>query len=106
MGKLKLSSVILANGFTSPYIQMGAVAEYACRGPYPLYDDSNGAECEALETAAKSCQAMIKQCYDRGSKDVCGNASIQCWTDILKPVSGECLVYCDALGADQVAFQI
>jgi cathepsin A (carboxypeptidase C) len=34
---INLASVILANGLTDAYTQMGSVADYACNGPYPVY---------------------------------------------------------------------
>ncbi|KAI0320054.1 Alpha/Beta hydrolase protein [Amylostereum chailletii] len=84
--KINLASVILANGFTSPYLQLGATPEYACNGPYPLFEDPDGAECESLRNVTASCQALIKRCYE-DSRDACSSASVQCWTDLLKPIA-------------------
>lgn len=40
--KINLASVILANGITDPYTQMASVPEFACDGPYAVYDDPEG----------------------------------------------------------------
>src|SRR5258708_31411775 len=39
---INLASVVLANGLTDPYTQMGSVADSVCDGPYPVYDDPDG----------------------------------------------------------------
>jgi hypothetical protein len=84
---INLASVILGNGLTDPYIQFGAIPEYACNGnglspfavtrndnepvyagPYAVYDDPQGPECTSLFSKASTCQSLIKACYDYNSK--------------------------------------
>ncbi|KAG5642320.1 hypothetical protein DXG03_002995 [Asterophora parasitica] len=60
---INLASVILANGLTDPYIQMASVPDYVCEGPYPLYNDPQGPECQALRSKIPTCQRLIKSCY-------------------------------------------
>lgn len=58
--KINLASVILANGITNPYIQMGSIADWACEGPYAVYDDPDGPQCEALRAKIPTCQRYVK----------------------------------------------
>lgn len=76
--KINLASVILANGLTDPYVQMAAIPDYVCEGPYPVYDDPNGPECTALRTKVPTCQRLIKSCYDFNSRLTCVPAALYC----------------------------
>ena len=38
---------------TNLYVQMGPVLDYACGGPFPIYDDSEGPECMPVTLNAK-----------------------------------------------------
>jgi cathepsin A (carboxypeptidase C) len=40
--KINLASVIIVNGATDPYEQIGSVPDWACEDPYPLCDDPDG----------------------------------------------------------------
>ena len=77
---INLASIVLANGLTDPYIQMGAVADYVCDGPFPLYDDPNGPECTSIREKEPTCQRLIKNCYDYNSRLTCVPATLYCNT--------------------------
>lgn len=84
--KINLASVILANGLTDPYEQMASVPDWACEGPYPLYDDPNGPECLALRSRVPNCQRLIKSCYYFDYRLVCLPAELYCWGQLLGPL--------------------
>ncbi|KAI0320056.1 serine carboxypeptidase [Amylostereum chailletii] len=84
--KINLASVILANGLTDPYVQMASVPDYACDGPYPVYDDPNGPQCQALRTKVPTCQRLIKSCYDFNSKLACVPAGLYCNSQLFGPL--------------------
>jgi cathepsin A (carboxypeptidase C) len=84
--KINLASVVLANGLTDPYIQMGSVADYACDGPFPVYDDPNGPQCSALRTKQPTCQRLIKGCYNYNSKLTCVPAMLYCNSQLFGPL--------------------
>ncbi|KAJ7819506.1 carboxypeptidase C [Mycena leptocephala] len=69
--KINLESIMIGNGLTDPYVQMGSVADYACEGPYPVYSDPQGAECAALRAKIPTCQRMMKSCYSYNSRLTC-----------------------------------
>jgi cathepsin A (carboxypeptidase C) len=83
---INLASVVLANGLTDPYVQMGSVADYACDGPYPMFSDPNGAQCQSLRTKIPTCQRMIKSCYEYGSRFTCVPAAIYCNSQLFGPL--------------------
>ncbi|KAF5386835.1 hypothetical protein D9615_002016 [Tricholomella constricta] len=75
---INLASVILANGLTDPYIQMASLPDYVCEGPYPVYDDPQGPECQALRSKIPTCQRLIKSCYQYDSRFTCVPALLYC----------------------------
>jgi len=83
---INLASVMLANGLTDPYVQMGSVPDYVCDGPYPVYDDPQGPECTALRTKAPNCQRLIKSCYSFNSKLTCVPAGLYCNSQLFGPL--------------------
>ncbi|KAF8968259.1 Alpha/Beta hydrolase protein [Flammula alnicola] len=83
---INLSSVVLANGLTDPYIQMGSVADYVCDGPYPVYDDPEGPQCAALRSKIPTCQRLIKACYNFNSKFTCVPAVAYCNSQLFGPL--------------------
>ena len=83
---INLASVMLGNGLTDPHVQLGSVPDYACNGPYPLYDDPEGPECMALRTKLPTCQRLIKACYQFHSRLTCVPAIIYCNTQIFAPL--------------------
>jgi len=86
LAKINLASVILANGLTDPYIQMASVPDYACNGPYPIYDDPEGPQCTALRSKVPTCQRLIKGCYDFGSRLTCVPAGLYCFSQLFGPL--------------------
>lgn len=84
--RIRLASVILANGITDPYVQMASVPDYVCEGPYPVYDDPRGPECRALKSAVPTCQRLIGLCYDFDSPLTCAPAQSYCFKNIFDPV--------------------
>ena len=91
LARINLASVILANGITDPYIQMASVPDYACNGPYPVYDDPEGPQCVALRSKVPTCQRLIKTCYDYGSRLTCVPAALYCWGQLFGPLQRKCL---------------
>ncbi|KAJ7223041.1 carboxypeptidase C [Mycena pura] len=84
--KINLQSILIGNGLTDPYVQMGSVADYACDGPYPVYDDPLGPECAALRTKIPTCQRMIKSCYNYQSRLTCVPALLYCNSQLFGPL--------------------
>ncbi|KAF7297920.1 Carboxypeptidase [Mycena chlorophos] len=84
--KINLASLLIGNGLTDPYTQMGTVAEYACEGPYPIYDDPEGPQCQALKSKIPTCQRMIKSCYNFDSKFTCVPALLYCNSQLFGPL--------------------
>jgi carboxypeptidase C (cathepsin A) len=87
--KVNLASVILANGITDPLNQLPTVPDFACDGPYPIYDDPEGPQCTALRTKVPTCERLIKACYDFDSRFTCVPAQLYCWGQLLGPLQRE-----------------
>ncbi|KAF5349522.1 hypothetical protein D9756_008992 [Leucocoprinus leucothites] len=83
---INLASVILANGLTDPYTQMASVPDYVCDGPFPIYDDPEGVQCQALRTKVPTCQRLIQACYRFNSRLTCVPANIYCNTQLFAPL--------------------
>lgn len=83
---INLASVILANGITDPYTQMASVPEYACNGPYAVYDDPEGPQCSALKSKVPTCQRLIQQCYNFNSRWTCVPAQAYCYSQLFGPL--------------------
>ncbi|KZP29266.1 serine carboxypeptidase [Athelia psychrophila] len=83
---INLASVILANGMTDNYIQMATIPEYLCDGPYPIYDDPQGAQCTALRSKVSTCQRLIQSCRDYNSKFTCVPAAMYCNSQLYGPI--------------------
>ena len=86
---VNLASVILANGITDPYTQMASVPDYACEGPYAVYDDPEGAQCQALRSKVPTCQRLIQSCYNYDSRFTCVPALLYCNSQLMGPVMRE-----------------
>ncbi|KAF8913380.1 serine carboxypeptidase [Mucidula mucida] len=84
--KINLTSVILANGLTDPYVQFGSVADYVCDGPFPVYSDPDGLECTNLRSKIPTCQRLINSCYKFSSKLTCVPAILYCNSQIFGPL--------------------
>ncbi|KAF4578412.1 hypothetical protein EYR36_000219 [Pleurotus pulmonarius] len=84
--RINLVSVILANGLTDPYTQMGSVADYLCNGPYPVYGDPNGPECQSLRSKIPMCRRLIKSCYQFNSRFTCVPAQMYCESQLFSPL--------------------
>ncbi|GJE97833.1 serine carboxypeptidase [Phanerochaete sordida] len=83
---VNLASVILANGITDPYTQMASVPDYACDGPYAVYDDPEGAQCQALRSKVPTCQRLIQSCYNFNSRWTCVPAQAYCYSQLYGPL--------------------
>ncbi len=86
--RINLASLILGNGHTDPYIQFASVPSFACEGPYPIYDDPNGPDCEALRSRVPVCQRLVKDCYDNGSRIACAPAGYYCASQLWAALGG------------------
>ncbi|KAJ7875369.1 Alpha/Beta hydrolase protein [Mycena olivaceomarginata] len=84
--KINLESILIGNGFTEPYTQLGSVADYACEGPYPVYSDPEGPECASLRAKIPTCQRMIKSCYIYNSRLTCVPALVYCDARLMGPL--------------------
>jgi len=80
---INLASVMLGNGLTDPYVQTASVPDYACSGPYPIYDDPEDPRCTALRIKVPICQRLIKSCYQFKSRLTCVPAVLYCNSQIL-----------------------
>ncbi|KAJ8462046.1 hypothetical protein ONZ45_g18075 [Pleurotus djamor] len=83
--RINLASVILANGLTDPYTQMGSIADYLCDGPFPVFD-TDGPQCASLRTKIPTCQRLINSCYKFNSRFTCMPAIIYCNTQLFSPL--------------------
>ncbi|KAI0347644.1 serine carboxypeptidase [Trametopsis cervina] len=84
--KLNLASVILANGRTDPLTQFASVPEFACKGPYAVYDDPEGPECTALRSKVPTCTRLVQSCYNFNSKFTCVPAGAYCNSQLYGPL--------------------
>ncbi|KAF8833259.1 peptidase S10, serine carboxypeptidase [Paxillus ammoniavirescens] len=84
--KINLASVILGNGMTDNYIQMASIPDYLCDGPYPIYDDPEGPQCQALRSKVPTCQRLVKACYDFESRFTCVPAALYCNSQLYAPI--------------------
>lgn len=84
---INIASIILANGLTDPYIQMASVPDYACNGPFPVFNPE-GPECKALRAKVPVCQQLIKACYRFSSRLTCVPAELYCNAQLLGPIMG------------------
>jgi len=82
--QLNLASVLIGNGLTEPYTQFASVPEYACDGPYPVFD-TNGPQCTSLRAKVPTCQRLIKSCYDYNNRLSCVPAALYCWSQLFGP---------------------
>ncbi|KAH7339033.1 serine carboxypeptidase [Rhizoctonia solani] len=78
---LHLESVLIGNGLTEPYTQFASVPEYACDGPYPVFD-TDGPQCTSLRAKVPTCQRLIKSCYDYNNRLSCVPAALYCWSQM------------------------
>lgn len=83
---IHLASIMIGNGLVDPITQMPTIVEYACEGPYAIYDDPSGTECTALRQAAPVCEKMIEACYRFESRLTCIPANAFCWNAVFGPV--------------------
>ncbi|KAG6379737.1 peptidase S10 serine carboxypeptidase [Boletus reticuloceps] len=84
--RINLASVMLGNGMTDNYIQMASIPDYLCDGPYPIYDDPEGPQCQALRAKVPTCQSLVKSCYDWNSRFVCVPAALYCNSQLYGPI--------------------
>jgi len=77
--KINLESIMLGNGLTDPLIQMPSVVEYACDGPFAVFD-THSRQCRSLRSRAPICARMIKTCYGSDTRVACTPATIYCWS--------------------------
>jgi len=78
---IHLDSMIIANGLTDPFTQMGSVPRYACEGPYPMFE-SQSPECQSLKRKARICQQLLRACYDFESRLTCSPAYLYCVNEL------------------------
>ncbi|KAH8824467.1 carboxypeptidase C [Flagelloscypha sp. PMI_526] len=83
---INLVSLVLANGLTDPYIQHAAVPDYVCNGPYPVYDDPDGPECQNLRSKVPTCQRLTDACYKFKSRLTCVPAIMYCNSNLFGPL--------------------
>ncbi|EJD54382.1 serine carboxypeptidase [Auricularia subglabra TFB-10046 SS5] len=79
--KINLKSIALGNGMTDPRTQFSAVPEFACEGPYALWD-RNSAECAGLRNTATTCARLVEACYTTNSRLACIPAGHYCLTQM------------------------
>jgi len=79
--KINLASVIIGNGLTDPYVQFGKIADYACKGPYPVFEEDSF-QCSALYSKTSTCERLVRACYSFNSKLTCVPAALYCWSQM------------------------
>ncbi|EJD05531.1 serine carboxypeptidase [Fomitiporia mediterranea MF3/22] len=84
--KINLASIMIGNGMTDRYIQDASIPTFACEGPFPIYDDPNGPECQALRGKVPTCQRLINACYKYNSRLACVPAGIYCNAQLYGPI--------------------
>lgn len=84
--KINLASVILANGLTDPYEQMASIPDWACEGPYAVYDDPRGPQCMSLRSKVPTCQRLVQTCYKFNTRLACVPAQLYCWPQLIGPL--------------------
>jgi cathepsin A (carboxypeptidase C) len=60
---------------TDPYIQFGAIADNACNGPFPVFDDPDGPQCVSLRSKVALCQQLISACNEFKTSLACSTAN-------------------------------
>jgi cathepsin A (carboxypeptidase C) len=65
--RINLDSIIIGNGLTDPYVQFGSIPDFACTGPYPVFE-GNSFQCSSLYSKASTCQSLTKACYNFNSR--------------------------------------
>ena len=83
--RINLASVILANGLTNPLEQLGAVQEYACRGPYKILDPA-GKECNSMKRGSAVCERLVRACYRLPTRAGCLSAAYYCYSQLYTPM--------------------
>ncbi|KAI0330115.1 carboxypeptidase C [Cubamyces sp. BRFM 1775] len=83
---INLESIMIGNGLTDPYVQMASVPDAACEGEFPVFDDPDSPQCQAMHTKVPTCQRLIKSCYDFDSKFTCVPALLYCNSQLMGPV--------------------
>ncbi|KAF8602091.1 peptidase S10 serine carboxypeptidase [Ceratobasidium sp. AG-I] len=82
---INLTSIIMGNGLTDPYIQFSATYEWLCEGKWNAFD-KNGSECAKLKDSTQACQRLIKACNEFDTDLACRPASTFCFTNVLGPI--------------------
>ncbi|KAJ6621796.1 serine carboxypeptidase [Mycena sp. CBHHK59/15] len=77
--KINLESVMLGNALVDPLIQMPSVVEYACDGPFAVFDP-NSRQCRTLHKRAPICDLLVRACYADDAPVVCLPAAVSCWS--------------------------
>ncbi|KAJ6532984.1 serine carboxypeptidase [Mycena capillaripes] len=83
---INLASILLGNAMTDPLVQWPSTPEFACDGPFAVFNNSRGPECAALRVRAGICAEMLQSCYARNTPDVCGLANEYCIFDMFGPL--------------------
>ncbi|KAJ7705355.1 serine carboxypeptidase [Mycena rosella] len=83
---INLASILLGNALTDPLVQWPSTPEFACDGPFAVYDDPNGLECTALRVRARICDDMLRACYLANTEYVCGPAGLYCVWGMFGPL--------------------
>ena len=87
--KINLASVMIGNGITDPYTQYASIPEFACDGPYPIYNDPDGPECNSLRSKVPTCQRLVDACYQYDNRLACVPASLYCGSQMYGPIQRE-----------------
>ena len=92
--KVNLESLVLANGYTNPYVQTGKMPEYMCSGPYAVFDGLESPECLAYTSKISNCQRLIQACNTFNSRLACVPATLYCGSVQLAPIQGDSIILC------------
>lgn len=86
--KINLDSIVLANGYTNPSIQLASIPDYACDGPYPIFDNPQGKECTTLRSKVPTCVRLTDLCQRTKSRFACIAAALYCNSQLVGPIHG------------------
>ncbi|ORX38931.1 Alpha/Beta hydrolase protein [Kockovaella imperatae] len=82
---LNFKSVLIGDGVTDPKAQYASVPDWACDGPYAVFDP-RGSECANLRTKAARCERLAEACYKSNTRFTCVPAELYCVTQMIGPI--------------------
>ncbi|EJD54383.1 peptidase S10, serine carboxypeptidase [Auricularia subglabra TFB-10046 SS5] len=79
--KINLKSIAMGNGVTEPKTQFTSDPEFACEGPYALWEPDSP-ECKEMRHKAATCDKIADACYLDPMDLTCVPATLYCWSQM------------------------